>query len=155
MCSILLRQRIDPNTSAPRSSAYSARWLPTKPVIPVIKIRISIIVLHPMRATFHTRWPTHRPPPGDRQGERREGPEGKGGAPPRVDAAPHGAPADSRFGPEPVVVADGRDAPGAKPPDHEGLRRIRQARDARQPHREIGALRDGRREIVPGAPVPR
>src|SRR5262245_12889386 len=46
ICSIRLRHRIAPNTSAPRSRAYSARWLPTNPVMPVIKILISAILLH-------------------------------------------------------------------------------------------------------------
>src|SRR6266404_1954628 len=38
--SVRLRHRLDPNTSAPCASAYSAMWLPTKPVIPVMSRRI-------------------------------------------------------------------------------------------------------------------
>src|SRR3972149_2121228 len=45
MYSRRLRQRTDPTTSAPAFSAYSARWLPTNPVIPVIRTRMSAIVL--------------------------------------------------------------------------------------------------------------
>src|ERR1051326_2007328 len=39
MFSVLLRHREEPHTSAPCASAYSARWLPTKPVIPVMRTR--------------------------------------------------------------------------------------------------------------------
>src|SRR5258705_1522190 len=145
MCSILLRHRPEPNPSMPRASANSARWLPTKPVIPVIKIRIVAIVLHPARRAAHTRCPTKGSPPGARQGQRREGPKGEDSAPPWVVVAPHGAPAHPRFGPQPVVVADGRDAPRREPPDHEGLGQVRQAGHARQTHPEVVILRDWER----------
>src|SRR5262249_4500275 len=84
MCSILLRQRTEQKTSATRARANSARWLPTKPVIPVIKIRIFVIVLHLVRRAFHTRWAAERAPAGRRQGQRREGAKREDGAPPRV-----------------------------------------------------------------------
>src|SRR5206468_7706578 len=38
--SVLLRHRVEPKTWAPLARAYSAMWLPTNPVIPVISIRI-------------------------------------------------------------------------------------------------------------------
>ena len=37
MFSVLLRQRMEPKTWAPCARAYSAMWLPTNPVMPVIK----------------------------------------------------------------------------------------------------------------------
>ena len=40
MFSVLLRQRVEPKTSAPLAKAYSAMWLPTKPVMPVISTRM-------------------------------------------------------------------------------------------------------------------
>src|SRR5262245_65425830 len=92
MRSVLLRQRTDPNTSAPRSRAYSARWLPTKPVIPVIKMRISAIVLHTLRRTFHPPWPAKRAPPRDGQGERRDGPQREDDARTGKGAAREGSP---------------------------------------------------------------
>src|SRR5215831_15309938 len=132
MCSILLRHRTDPNTSAPRSRAYSARWLPTKPVIPVIRTRIPFIVLHSLRRAFHTRGAAKRTPPGSRQRPGCERPEGEDDAPPRIDAASHRAPAHSRLGLETVGIAHRRDTTGSEPPDYEGLGQVRQARDARQ-----------------------
>src|SRR5215510_14646191 len=40
MFSVLLRHRFEPKTWAPLDRAYSAMWLPTKPVMPVIRIRM-------------------------------------------------------------------------------------------------------------------
>src|SRR5262249_56739142 len=99
------------NPRGPGWGAYSARWLPTNPVIPVIKIRISAIVLPPLRRPFHAPWPAKRPPPGDRQGERRDGPQREDDAPPRIGVAPHGPPAHPGLGEEPGVVANRRAAP--------------------------------------------
>src|SRR5499426_4129422 len=149
MRSVLLRQRTDPNTSAPRSRAYSARWLPTKPVIPVIKIRIPAIVLHPLRRTFYTPWPAKRAPPGDREGERRDGPQREDDAPPGVGVAPHGSPPHPGLGEESVVVANRGDASGREPADHEELGQVGHARDASHPHPEVVVLGDWKRRIVP------
>src|SRR5438128_2279949 len=106
-CSVLLRYRPGPLTSTPRSSAYSSRWLPTKPVMPVSKMRIVVILLHPARRACPARDPAERLPPGSGQGEHHEGPQSKERAPPGIGAAPHRAPAHPRLGAEPVVVADG------------------------------------------------
>ena len=40
MFSVLLRHRLEPKTCAPLARAYSAMWLPTNPVMPVISTRI-------------------------------------------------------------------------------------------------------------------
>src|SRR5262249_18393920 len=136
MSSVLLRQRTDPNTSAPRSRAYSARWLPPKPVIPGIKIRIPAIVLPPLRRTFHAPWPAKRAPPGDRHGERRDGPQREDDAPPGIGVAPHGPPADPGLGEEPGGVANRRDAPRRESADHEELGQGGHACEASHPHPE-------------------
>ena len=47
MFSVRLRHRADPLTAAPWASAYSAMWLPTKPVIPVISNRMAVILHDP------------------------------------------------------------------------------------------------------------
>lgn len=47
MFSVRLRHRTDPQTDAPRAIAYSAMWLPTKPVIPVMSKRTA---LYPTRS---------------------------------------------------------------------------------------------------------
>lgn len=44
MFSVRLRHRVDPMTSAPRASAYSAMWLPTNPVMPVMSNRMAFIL---------------------------------------------------------------------------------------------------------------
>jgi len=41
MFSVRLRHRADPMTSAPRPIAYSAMWLRTNPVIPVMSNRMA------------------------------------------------------------------------------------------------------------------
>jgi len=40
MFSVRLRHRAEPTTSAPFDSAYSAMWLPTNPVMPVMSSRM-------------------------------------------------------------------------------------------------------------------
>src|SRR5262245_49538489 len=149
MCSILLRQRTEPNTSAPRSSAYSARWLPTKPVIPVIKIRIVAIVLHPMRRAAHTRGTTDGAPARAGHRERQEGTEREERAPPGIGAASHRPPAHPRLGAQPVVVAYGRHTARRQAPDHERLGQVREPREAGHAHPEVVVLRDRERGVVP------
>ena len=44
MFAVRLRCRAEPNTRAPCARAYSAMWLPTKPVMPVMSKRILNLV---------------------------------------------------------------------------------------------------------------
>src|SRR5262247_1010718 len=50
MFSVLLRHRFEPKTLAPLDRAYSAMWLPTKPVMPVIRIRMPAVLPEKIRA---------------------------------------------------------------------------------------------------------
>src|SRR5215813_10075884 len=50
MFSVLLRHRFEPKTWAPLDRAYSAMWLPTKPVMPVIRIRMLAALPEKIRA---------------------------------------------------------------------------------------------------------
>ncbi len=52
MFSVRLRQRAEPNTSAPCARAYSAMWLPTKPVMPVMSKRMALVVHLTSRGTI-------------------------------------------------------------------------------------------------------
>src|SRR5262249_53574123 len=48
--SVLLRHRFEPKTWAPLDRAYSAMWLPTKPVMPVMRIRMPAALPEKIRA---------------------------------------------------------------------------------------------------------
>src|SRR5438876_2966181 len=148
MCSVLLRQRSAPITAAPRASANSVRWLPTNPVIPVIRIRTRNIVLHRPRLTSLARGPSETPPPAAGQGQRQERPGGECRAPPGVGAASHRPPAHPCLGAQPVVVTPGGPAAGGPPADHARLRQVRETRETAHPHPEIVVLSHRQRLVV-------
>ena len=85
---------------------------------------------------------------GGRQREGEHGAHSERRTPPRVSAAPDGAPADPTFRAEPVGVARDRHASGEQTPHDERLRNVAETGDGGHAHPEVVVLGDGQPLVV-------